>query len=157
MTPLLTAKQDGSSTNEWLKVDELCDAPAVGSWYGEFDQAMASSLTSILLDLFAINEDTSHAIEEWAEFARLSAEWKQETMHLSSPSMIAEHRAYQEIIGMGKAAIPLILQDLQKTKAQWFWALSSITRHSPVRTEDRGDIEAMTIAWLNWGKQRRYI
>ena len=71
--------------------------------------------------------------------------------------MIASHPAYQKIIGMGQEAIPLILQDLKATKAQWFWALRSIAGESPIRPQDRGDIDAMTDAWLAWGKRRRYI
>ena len=92
-----------------------------------------------------------------AEFERLAIEWKQEAAHLSSPSAIAEHRAYKEIIGMGKDVIPFILRDLEDSRAQWFWALRSIARESPVRPEDRGDVRAMTDAWLAWGKDRRYI
>ena len=95
--------------------------------------------------------------DKHAEFERLATEWKQETAHLSSPSAIAEHRAYQAIIGMGKEVIPLILRDLENSRAQWFWALRSIAGESPVRAEDRGDIRAMTDAWLNWGRDRRYI
>ena len=94
--------------------------------------------------------------EKQAEFERLATEWKQETAHLSSPGAIAEHRAYQAIIGMGKEVIPFILRDLENSRAQWFWALRSIARESPVRAEDRGDIRAMTDAWLNWGSDRRY-
>ena len=90
-----------------------------------------------------------------AEFERLATEWKRETAHLSSPDAIGGHRAYQEIIGMGKEAIPFILRDLQDSRAQWFWALLSIAGESPVRAEDRGDVLAMTDAWLNWGKDRR--
>ena len=92
-----------------------------------------------------------------ARFERLAAEWKHDTAHQSSPSVIAEHRAYQEIIDMGKDAIPLILRDLEDSHAQWFRALRSIARESPVRPEDRGDIHAMTAAWLDWGKDRQYI
>ena len=58
---------------------------------------------------------------------------------------------------MGKEAIPFILRDLEHSRAQWFWALRSIARESPVRPEDRGDVWAMTDAWLNWGKEHRYI
>ena len=107
--------------------------------------------------LFLASEDVSAAEGTRDEFERLAAEWKQETAHLSSPSTIAEHRAYQEIIGMGKEAIPLILQDLEESQAQWFWALRSIARESPVRPVDRGDVDAMTAAWMCWGKSRRYI
>ena len=92
-----------------------------------------------------------------ADFQRLATEWKQDTAHLSSPEMIAAHRAYQEIIGMGKDAIPFILQDLQKSPTQWFWALRSIAGESPVRPEDRGDVNAMTAAWLHWGRRNLHI
>ena len=102
-------------------------------------------------------ENVSVATETLSKFEQLAAEWKRETAHLSSPYAIAEHRAYQEIIGMGEKAIPFILRDLQQTKDQWFRALRSITGESPVRSEDRGDIDAMTSAWLDWGKRRRYI
>ena len=103
------------------------------------------------------SEDVRTETDTQAKFERLAAEWKHETAHLSSLSMIAEHRAYQEIIGMGKEAIPLILRDLKDSQAQWFWALRSIARESPVRPEDRGAVHAMTTAWLDWGKDRRYI
>ena len=103
------------------------------------------------------SEDVRTTTDAQARFERLAAEWKHETAHLSSLSMIAEHRAYQEIMGMGKEAIPLILRDLKDSPAQWFWALRSITGESPVRPEDRGDVYAMTAAWLDWGKDRQYI
>ena len=108
-------------------------------------------------ELVFATEDVSAAKEAQAEFERLAAEWKQETAHLSSMSMIAEHGAYREIIRMGKEAIPLILQDLEESRAQWVSALRSITGESPVAPEDRGDVEAMTAAWLDWGRNRRYI
>ena len=91
------------------------------------------------------------------EFEAHASEWKRDTAHLSDPSMIAEHHAYQNIIGMGEEAIPLILRDMEESPSLWFSALRSITGESPVRPEDRGDIDAMTAAWLDWGRRRRYI
>lgn len=92
-----------------------------------------------------------------AEFQRLATEWKQETAHLSSSVMIAEHRAYKEIIEMGEDAIPFILRDLEESPSQWFWALRSIAKESPVRPENRGDVDAMTAAWLDWGRRHLYV
>ena len=91
------------------------------------------------------------------KFARLTSKWQEETAYLSSPSAIAEHPAYQEIIGMGKAALPLILRDLRKTQAQWFFALRAISGKSPVPLQDRGNVSAMTRAWLEWGADQRYV
>ena len=101
--------------------------------------------------------DALDSAETQRLFERLTVEWKQETAHLSSPAAIAEHPAYQEIIGMGERAIPLILRDLQQTRDQWFRALRTIAKESPIRPEDRGNVDAMASAWVDWGKKRRYI
>lgn len=108
-------------------------------------------------DVHAAPADASARAEARAAFGQLASEWQRETAHLSSPTAISEHHAYQKIIGMGEDAIPWILRDLEETRSQWFWALRSIAGESPVKPEDRGDIEAMTAAWLDWGKRRRYI
>ena len=91
------------------------------------------------------------------EFNVLSKAWKEATWYVSSPNRIAEHPAYQAIIEKGESVLPMILRDLEKSHAQWFWALTSITNESPILLEDRGNIEAMTEAWLAWGKERQYI
>ena len=91
------------------------------------------------------------------EFEQLAAEWQRETAHLSSTSAIAQHPSYQAIVEIGSEAIPLILRNLEVTHSQWFQALRAITQESPVRPEDRGDVGAMTNAWLDWGKRRYYI
>ena len=96
-------------------------------------------------------------VDMQAEFDRLSGKWKRETAHLSSPTMIAEHRAYREVVGMGLVSIPLILQDLQNAPAMWFMALREITGELPIREQDRGDIEAMRAAWIDWGERNDYI
>ena len=155
MLPL--AKQDGSYAKEWTQVDVESDTPAVVSWYGQMTQEMVGGLPYMVDELLFLSDAVRGTAETQAEFENLAAEWKKETAHLSSVNMIAEHRAYQEIIGMGKEAIPMILQDLKEAQSQWFWALRSIARESPVRPVDRGDVDAMTAAWLDWGKRRHYI
>ena len=84
------------------------------------------------------------------EFDRLADEWKRGTVHLSSPSMIAKHSAYQEIVQMGLVAVPLILRDLRKAPTLWFMALRAITGESPIRVGDGGNIDAMRAAWVDW-------
>ena len=101
--------------------------------------------------------DDGPASELQAEFDALAAKWQADTEFVSSPVTIAEHPAYQEIIGMGPEAIPMILRNLQETQAQWFWALRSIAGESPVKPEHRGDVDAMTADWLDWGRRRRYF
>jgi hypothetical protein len=67
------------------------------------------------------------------------------------------HPSYQEIIGLGPRAISLILEELRKEPDFWFWALRSLTGENPTTEEMRGDLEAMTRAWLEWGRERGYL
>jgi hypothetical protein len=100
------------------------------------------------------NKDAAYA----ERFNRLAAEWQRET-HLSSKikDKVA-HLAYQKIIGMGPAAIPLILKDLNDNGPNhWFSALHAITEENPVPQDQRGNIVGMTEAWLQWGRKKGYL
>jgi hypothetical protein len=90
-------------------------------------------------------------------FERLAKEWKRETINLSSVQEIILNPAYQRIIGMGPDVIPFILQQLEKCPGFWFWALRCLTGENPVTPQMRGDVAAMTEAWLNWGREHGYL
>jgi len=85
-------------------------------------------------------------------FEKLASNWKTETGHLSSIAQMAVHSDYQQIIGIGRPAVPLILRELEKKPDHWFWALHAITGIDPVPAEDRGRIAKMAAAWLSWGR-----
>ena len=70
---------------------------------------------------------------------------------------MALHPAYQEIIAMGPKAIGLILQELKKEPDFWFWALRYLTGVNPITDDIRGNVMAMTTAWLDWGCTRGYL
>jgi hypothetical protein len=89
-------------------------------------------------------------------FQELAAEWKEATAFTSSLTEIATHPAYQRIIGMGKQALPLILDELRREPDHWFWALKAITGDDPVAPSDRGNLERMAAAWLDWADKRGY-
>ena len=88
-----------------------------------------------------------------AEFARLSDEWKSQARFFSSPTAMADLPSYQQIIGMGQDAVPLILADLRQGPDHWFIALGRITGASPVPREAYGNMDRMTEAWLQWGRE----
>ena len=90
-------------------------------------------------------------------FKELAGEWRRDTRFMSSTTDIALHPAYQQIIGMGKEAIPLILRELDREPDHWFWALWAISGEDPVPKEDRGRVHRMAEAWITWGKQRDYL
>ncbi len=100
---------------------------------------------------------SSKQIELEATFAKLVKQWREENHGVSSTNQMSMHPAYQQIIGMGEAAIPLLLKELEKKSGQWFWALKSITREDPVPPEHRGRTSEMIKIWLEWGRQKGYI
>lgn len=87
-------------------------------------------------------------------FADLAATWKSESAFMSSIHQAAMSPAYQEIIGLGYAAVPLLLAELRRKPAHWFWALAAITGENPVRPESRGNVRQMAQDWLAWGEVR---
>ena len=98
---------------------------------------------------------------QWANpvirFENLLLEWKDSTAMLSSITEISMHPSYQQIIGMGTTAIPLILLSMRQEPDHWFWALRSITGENPVSEEHQGKITKMNEAWLEWGKRHLYL
>ena len=65
---------------------------------------------------------------------------------------MARHPAYEEIIGLGVAVVPLILLELEREPDHWFIALKRLTGADPVTAEHRGDLRAMARDWTDWGK-----
>lgn len=89
-------------------------------------------------------------------FRKLVGDWRQQRGFTSSLTEMALTPAYQEIIGMGPTAIPFLLEELEREPDHWFWALRSITGVDPVAADSRGDLQAMTAAWLDWGNAQGF-
>jgi len=90
-------------------------------------------------------------------FQRLRSQWKEQSQYLSNTAQMSMLGPYQRIIGMGEAAVPLILDELRREPDHWFWALESITEENPVPPEDTGRVQAMTAAWIRWGQERGFL
>jgi hypothetical protein len=90
-------------------------------------------------------------------FQRLAAQWKEESRHMSNAAQMAMLRPYQQIIGMGPSAIPLLLDELRREPDHWFWALQMITDENPIPTEAAGKVRLMAQAWVDWGIREGYI
>jgi hypothetical protein len=89
-------------------------------------------------------------------FRRLAAIWLVETAYISSSSELVAHPAFQEIVSMGPAVIPLLLRELHNRTGHWHRALRQITGVDPVPPADRGNIDKIAEAWLAWGKEQGY-
>lgn len=95
------------------------------------------------------DQDQNPAVAE--RFHALAERWRKETEFASSSTSLFMNGAYQEIIGMGREALPFILKDLAETRSHWFWALRAITGVDPVEPEARGYVGRMADRWLEWG------
>lgn len=90
-------------------------------------------------------------------FTRLAQEWRSAVAFVSSVTEMVAHPKYAQIIGLGKEALPILLQDLANKPDHWFPALKAITAVDPVPPGDRGDIGKMADAWVRWGVEQGHI
>jgi len=90
-----------------------------------------------------------------SRFTELVARWKEETEFEPSLLKAFMNRAYQQIIGLGPPAVPLILDELHREPDHWFWALTAITGEDPAG--DAETLEEATALWLEWGETRGVI
>lgn len=120
----------------------------------------ASTECDVLLDEWRKAEEhyrypvTRRPLSEAEKFHSLAETWRNDVRLTSSLTDMILHPAYQRIIGMGVAAIPFLLRELERKPDHWFWALTAITGADPVSAEDRGKLRKMADAWLRWGKEQ---
>ena len=114
---------------------------------------MRSSPAASLSSLLWINEE---AIIQ-SVFHSLADRWYRETGLLSSASRKIRHPAYRRIIAFGFLVLPYVLEDLRNRGGHWFHALEEITKENPVDESMFGDMDMMTAAWVQWGRQNQYI
>ncbi len=98
---------------------------------------------------------TKKSVERY--FAVLAEQWYLDTLHSSAYLDKVLHPAYQRIIGLGKDAIPFILNELKDEPSEWFWALRALTGEDPTTSAMAGNRVETAKAWLNWGKENGYI
>ena len=101
------------------------------------------------------NATEQRAVAE--QFETLSAQWRSATALLSSTTAMVAHPAYQAIIALGPAIVPMLLHDLMREPIHWFEALQAITGEDPIPPEHWGNVAAMRTDWLTWGRKRGLI
>lgn len=89
------------------------------------------------------------------EFSSLAERWRNDTKYLSITSKAVSHPDYFQIVAMGSAAIPLILEELRDRPAHWFVALRALAKTDPVPRD--ANPSAARQAWLEWGRHHGYI
>lgn len=126
--------------------------PATDMWSFDF----ANVLKSHVAATGAASDDNA------AKFHRFRDSWFRERhISWSSARQMAMCASYQQIIGMGRDALPFILAELRRTRNDpdyWFWALNAIAPEAqPVPDESRGKTKEMAAAWIRWGVLNGYL
>ncbi len=101
-------------------------------------------------------ENTTSRSEALAkEFQTLVDQWTEETFFLSSLGKQFTHPAYVRIMAMGREGLPLVLNQLQRSQDNWFYALKYMAGRDVAAGIN--DCEAAKAAWLAWGYENNYI
>lgn len=96
-----------------------------------------------------------HDPPERQRFEALASQWEAETEFMSRQSQTVMHPAYQQVIGMGPDAVPLLLERLRDNPDNWFWALTAITGEDPGK--DSSTLLEARDAWLEWGREHGFL
>lgn len=91
-----------------------------------------------------------------ALFAALVPKWREDAALHSISHRVALMPAYQEMIGLGSEALPLILDRLKTDpSSHWFWALKAIGRQDAAK--GTSTVSQAVEAWLGWGHSRGLV
>jgi hypothetical protein len=74
-----------------------------------------------------LDMDYIHQVNLKANFISLKQAWINETFFLSSVLDIIENNNFKRILKLGKDAIPLIIDEIEKKPSSLVWALNIIT------------------------------
>lgn len=109
-----------------------------------------------LAHLAFIARETTDTRPSLAErFEELRDTWQEETAFFSTAMSRYMHPAYQQIIGMGSEALPLILRALRDTPDDWYWALAAISGQDAAEGAETPS-EARE-RWLEWGQDQGHL
>jgi hypothetical protein len=119
---------------------------------------------SVAVELYPSDPFAAELLHLKVRFDDALLQWRKERNPLSSNAWDnVLNPGYQRIIGMGKDALPFILQELRRELKNgepddWFMALWAITDgENLIPVESRGKVKEMAKAWLEWGSRSGYI
>lgn len=103
----------------------------------------------------AVYKQSRSALE--LRFKRLSKVWKRETVLYSNAKDITRHRAFKQIVGLGKQIIPLVLREYEHDPGHWDMVLTALADTDPVPNSCAGDVYQIRHHWLAWGRKQKLL
>lgn len=98
-------------------------------------------------NLVDLDEDLVRNVFLMDRFDSLVKSWEKNTIFSSSMLGIIEDENFQEILKMGKDAIPLIINEINQKPSQLVWALNIIT-DSRLKTKQRLTLTESCKKWV---------
>jgi hypothetical protein len=106
---------------------------------------------------FVITVNSVADIARKNKFQYYCKRWKLETAGSSSPDKKCANKNYLSILTLTKAALPLVLAELEREPDDWFLILELLAETNPVAPEDRTSFKRTREAWLKWGRENRLL
>ena len=104
---------------------------------------------------YTLTENVERSADLSARFGTLASEWRRATAKFSVLEQRYSHATYQEILTMGEAAVPFILNELKERPDWWFVALSVLSKENPATSAK--NFKQAVEAWLKWGNKRGFV
>lgn len=126
---------------------------AIAAVWAETDmehRAQINESFNRMSEMLAVQREEAQCALE-TEFRALADQWRKETRMLSFVRQKAVHPAYQQIIGMGKEALPFIFDEMKNRGGDWLWALQAITRENPA--SGTTSFKEAVAAWFAWARK----
>jgi hypothetical protein len=144
-----------------LRLKPDIDDPLYGMLYNlDYDSSgYVSDAVNVLLRCYSYNvtgqAESTEALEQ--EFNKRADRWEKESGIHSAPSAKYLHRDYQYIISRGEKVIPLILNRLETSKKDWFWALRTISGEAEDPAGNSRNFGEAVEAWKNWARRKNLL
>lgn len=153
-------KRETPTDYDTLLTTAIGYTPATGAWLSEVKPLPDLSAIQAILDTWAAGWTAALQREPAyghlrTRFDTLVEAWRRETDFEVSATRRAIHWAYQQIIGMGPAALPFILAELRREEDDWFWALTAIVGDDVARGAET--LTDATDRWLQWASEHPLV
>lgn len=83
-------------------------------------------------------------------FRNLYRSWVEQTGFLSSLTDIVSNPCFEEIVLLGRDALPMIFAEIEREPSFLFVAAKRITGVNPVLENSAGRVDLMCADWLRW-------
>lgn len=88
-------------------------------------QSSIVSMKELAGEYFRITDSYDNSYQEMI-FKMHLRRWEENTMFMSSTTRIVENNDFQSIIAMGRAAVPFIVDEIERKPSSLVWALNII-------------------------------